>query len=431
MKLKREFICKLLIILVFTTGLFIFDTEELSSQQPKRKIKALPQQQTQVTKPLFPDEYSDLDAQRKKEFEFDESFFNTLEQSRQKYLQALILIQKGDTTKAAHFFEEAIVTLNLIASYPGIERNEEFTDLAQSIIEDYESFVQKAEFLDENSSIFIVRNVLYHEIEKIEVPEVAGLDFKSMYYQKEPGLMSAPNTLAIPLDDNEFVQRNIQFLTTGRGRKIFTTWLERSSKWFPMMQRIAEQEGMPQEILYLSMIESALNPTIVSSARAVGLWQFIRTTGQMYGLNDANSIWIDERRDPEKATRAAMRHLRDLYIQFGDWHLAMAAYNCGAGCVSRAVRRTNGDIDFWNVRRNLPRETKHYVPQYIAAAMVAMNPQEYGFNLDSLNFQPEYVYDVYPIREPISLDALAKAAHIEVDEIRCSGILLENSKRNN
>ena len=167
------------------------------------------------------------------------------------------------------------------------------------------------------------------------------------------------------------------------------------------------------------MIESGMNPNAVSSAKAVGLWQFMRATGEMYDLNGKSSIFIDERRDPEKATRAAMRHLRDLYNEFGDWHLAMAAYNCGAGCVSRAIKRTNSDtLDYWKVREKLPGETRAYVPKFISAAKLALDPESYGFKIDSLKFHEKYEYDLYSLNEPVNLDAIAKAANTTVDEIK-------------
>ena len=373
---------------------------------------------------VFPDAYSDLDDTKTpaNKFKTDE-FKNNLEFARQKYYQALILIQKRDTARAARYFDASIEKLNQMSVTPGIEESKEFTDLAQSVIDDYENYVKSIEFLDENSPIFIIREILFREIDVIEPLELAAKDAeKDAVYKQSANyskLQKGPDTLIIPMDDHVTVERSIQFLTRGQGKKIFSRWLERSSKWFPMMKRIAREENVPLEIIYLSMIESGLNPTIVSSAKAIGLWQFMRATGEMYSLNKNNSIFIDERREPEKATRAAMRHLRDLYSEFGDWYLALAAYNCGAGCVARSIRRTNKpNANYWDVRENLPRETRGYVPQYIAAAKIAMNPVSYGFDPDSLVFQDEYKYETIVIDSSINLSALAKAAGISLDTIK-------------
>lgn len=372
---------------------------------------------------FFPDEYSELDENENLKDNFDEEFHNSLEISRRKYMQALTMVQKGDTIQASKYFEEAIKELNLLFSYPDIEDNDDFVELTQFIIEDYEHFVQDIKYLDEDSPLFRMKDLLYKEIESIDTLALAGSTFiqeEDESYNLQPGLIPAPDSLIIPLDDNELVDRNIKFLTQHRiGSKRFTRWLARSSKYFPMMIQIAKEEGMPQEIIYLSMIESALVPTAVSRAKAVGLWQFMRSTGEMYGLNKDKSIWIDERRDPEKATRAAMRLLRDLYNEYGDWHLAMAAYNCGEGCVNRAIRRTRiKEPSFWDVRLKLPRETRHYVPLYIATARLAMEPQKFGIRTDTINFQQELKYDLFPVDTAVNLTALAKACGISLDELR-------------
>jgi len=373
---------------------------------------------------VFPDEYSQLDDQksvRSRQKQPQNEISHTIEQSRQKYLHALILIQKRDTARAARYFEQALDMLNHISSIPGIDNNIEFTDLAQSIIDDYQNYIKNIDYADESSSFFIIRDILATEIaEEIEPlefhqPIVAGAVATPAY----PTLPRAPTNVVIPLTDHPSVDKAISFMTDRTGSRYFRNWLERSSKWFPMMKRYAEQEGLPQEIIYLSMIESGLNPTIVSSANAVGLWQFIRSTGEMYNLNKDKSIFVDDRRDPEKATLAAMRHLRDLYNEFGDWHLAMAAYNCGAGCVARAIRRTGGsNPDYWTILERLPRETRGYVPMYIATARMAMNPEAYGVVLDSLNFQEEYRYDTFELHEAVNLGAIAQAAGVTVEEIK-------------
>jgi len=399
-------------------ALFIIPSESAHSQISRKRVEHLREQHKAQRQ--FPDEYSELDGKSSSKAITDEAILNTLENSRQRYLQALIMIQKGDTIAAARFFQQAIDILNKLVSYPNIEQNEDFADLAQSIVEDYESYITNIESLDDSASLFIIRDKLFQEIENIPPAANAKPAAAPAPKVKYPFLHSTPDKLMIPLIDNDDVNRNINFLTKNRaGIQFMKDCLARSGRWFPMMRRIAENEGIPEEILYLSMIESRLDPNAVSSAKAVGLWQFMRATGQDYKLNETESFWIDERRDPEKSTLAAMRHLRDLYFTFGDWHLALAAYNCGTGCVRRAIRRTNKtNPNYWDVRERLPRETKYYVPFFIATAKVAMNPELYGFDPDEIEYGHEYKYDIYQINEPTSLSSIAHAAGISLEELK-------------
>lgn len=360
--------------------------------------------------PVFPDEFSDLDEDSSPSTgQWDEDVVERLERARQRYLKALALVEKKDTTKAAEEFEEAIVLLNDLASYPRIDENPDFTDLVQSVIEDYESYVQNIDNVSENTSIFILRDKMFEEVDK------ASTTVETIQVPLPEPPSNVPTT-TIPLTYNEHVQMNITFLTT-KGRKFYRNWLARSGKWFPMLKRIAKEEDMPEEIVYLAMMESGLNPTVVSRAKAVGMWQFMQPTGEEYNLDV--SFWADERRDPEKATRAAMQFLKDLYNDFGDWHLALAAYNCGGGGVRRAKRKSGVEAgNFWDIRGSLPRETRDYVPLYIATALITMNREQYGFGDDSVAFLPPYEYETVTVTEPITLAAAAKCANITVDSLK-------------
>src|SRR6516162_7217360 len=185
----------------------------------------------------------------------------------------------------------------------------------------------------------------------------------------------------MPLTVNDEVLSFLNFFQTPRGKSIVETGLSRSGRYREMIARILREEGVPQDLIYLAQAESAFQPLALSRAGARGIWQFVPWRGNEYGLK--RSWWVDERQDPEKATRAAAQHLRDLYGLFGDWYLAMAAYNCGPGNVQKGIERT-GYADFWELyRRNvLPKETKNYVPIILALTLIAKDAAHYGIAVE-------------------------------------------------
>lgn len=191
--------------------------------------------------------------------------------------------------------------------------------------------------------------------------------------------------------------------------------LQRGSKYLPSMKSTLREEGVPPEFAYgVPIVESGYSLQATSHAGAVGPWQFIRGTGQRYGLRIDG--YVDERRDPEKATRAAARYLRDLYDRFGDWHLALAAYNTGEGNIER-IRENRGCEDFWEMRDRgyLPSETSEYVPKVIAAMEVAKEPRRYGIEVVK---SPPARFDTIQVTRPISLQAVARLTGSDVDTIR-------------
>ena len=178
----------------------------------------------------------------------------------------------------------------------------------------------------------------------------------------------------IPLVRNKKVDQFINYFQT-KGKRQFEIWLDRLDVYGPMISQILDECNLPPELLYLAMIESGLNPKAYSRAAANGMWQFIYSTGKMYGLE--RNWYIDERRDPEKATRAACAYITDLYNEFDNWYLALAAYNAGEGRIRRGTR-LHQTSDFWQLH-SLPRETRNYIPYFLAATIMAKSPEKYGF----------------------------------------------------
>ncbi|MGO9829463.1 MAG: LysM peptidoglycan-binding domain-containing protein [Myxococcaceae bacterium] len=220
----------------------------------------------------------------------------------------------------------------------------------------------------------------------------------------------------IPVEMQPLVAQYIRFFQ-GPGRKWFRVWMSRSSRYIPMMAPVLEASGMPRDTVYLAMIESGFSPEAYSWARAAGPWQFISATARRFGLRQ--DFWVDERRDPLKATRAASQYLRELHDALGTWYLAWAGYNAGGEKVRRLVQRRGTD-DFWELSegRGLAKETKHYVPKLIACALVAKHPKAFGFSDDEFSWQQPLVFDEVPVVEPTDLEVLARAAGVAVEDIR-------------
>jgi len=214
----------------------------------------------------------------------------------------------------------------------------------------------------------------------------------------------------IKLSYNDQV-RGIINLYTNRKRDLSEFMLGFSEYYFPIFEQIFDKEGVPQELKYLALIESALNPRATSKAGAVGLWQFMYSTGRMYGLK-INSF-VDERRDPIKATVAAARFLKDLHNMFNDWNLALAAYNCGPGNVKKAIKRANGKTDFWDIYQFLPLETRGYVPAYIAATYL-MNYNE-KHNLYPREIKIPTTVDTIMVKQRLHLQQVAEVLHIPLE----------------
>jgi len=223
----------------------------------------------------------------------------------------------------------------------------------------------------------------------------------------------AATTSQLPLSVNDTVLGYINYFTH-RGRNTIIAATQRSGKYRPMIQRILDEEGVPQELIHLAQAESGFIPRAMSRMAAGGMWQFLSWRGQQYGLMQTR--YTDERMDPEKATRAAARHLHDLYSEFGDWYLAIAAYNCGPGNVEKAVERT-GSADFWELRSIgvLPAETTNYVPIILAMTIMEKNAAEYG--LENLSLDAPLEYDTIELSSPTSLTLVSDITDTPLSEL--------------
>ena len=214
----------------------------------------------------------------------------------------------------------------------------------------------------------------------------------------------------IPLVRTKQVDQYINYFQT-KGRKQFQIWLNRYAKYRGLILPILEEHEMPEEFIYLAMIESGLNPKAYSKANASGMWQFIYSTGKQYGLS--RDWYKDERRDPVKATHAACKYLKDLYTLFDNWYLTLAAYNCGEGRVLRASK-LHQTYDFWQMH-SLPRETRNYIPYFLSAAIIARTPQAYGFKVP--NVEP-FRYETITLEKSADIAVLARVAGLKPNVLR-------------
>lgn len=224
-------------------------------------------------------------------------------------------------------------------------------------------------------------------------------------------LSRLPNVMEMPY--NNIVQQFIDRYT-GRLRHSVSYMLGASNFYTPIFEEALESYGLPLELKYLPVIESALNPMATSHAGAAGLWQFMVATGKQYGL-EVNSL-VDERRDPVKSSFAAARYLKDLYNIFGDWSLVIAAYNCGPENINKAIHRAGGEVDYWKIYPYLPRETRGYVPAFIAANYVMNYYCEH--NICPMRTQLPAKTDTIVVNKDVHLKQIAEVCGIDIDELR-------------
>jgi len=248
--------------------------------------------------------------------------------------------------------------------------------------------------------------------EKNELRLMIAQRIQEIYASQETAVGN--NHQSIPLEENKFVLDEIN-LFQGQERKLFEISYQRSGQYRKMILEELKKSGLPEELSWIPMIESWFNTRAYSRARALGLWQFIASTGNRFGLQ--RDRFIDERMDPIKSTRAAVKYLNELHSHFGDWTTALAGYNCGEYRVKRVIRtqRINYMDNFWDLYPMLPRETARFVPRFIATLLIINNPEKYGFDLPAPN--PPLEYETVSVNKPVQLSSLSKALGLESETL--------------
>jgi membrane-bound lytic murein transglycosylase D len=342
------------------------------------------------------------ESEETKKIKDSTQIYAALENARIHYTNALHFNEKADSKSSTEEFETAVKQLYQIDSKTLSTHygwNKDFEELSKSVAQDY--LIANPEVSD-NSKVFKLADRVGVKYEKVE---------KKTYTNSfDPA--DLPKGDEIKLEKNSYVDDYITYFQ-GNGRKYMDKWLYRSGKYFNLMRSILRENNAPEELIYLSMIESGLDPSISSWAGAIGLWQFMPATGSSYGLYyDENT---DDKRDVEKSTDAAAKLLKDLHKSFGDWYLALASYNCGPGRVTSAMQKT-GSNSFWDVRDYLPKETRNYVPQFIACALITIDPKKYGFK--DVEYGTPLEYDRVLIKAEVSVQRLAELCNTNVETIR-------------
>lgn len=305
-----------------------------------------------------------------------------LESAREEYYQGVKAYVREDFEEAESRFVSSIALLE--APLP--------SDFATP------SEFEEAETLLTKSNYFL-QKISDREVAEIEIPETQEEEAapppsssEVVTLEESPADWEVRGDAIVPVR-NDMVDKWVNYFL-GDGRRVYQTWLNRRTRYQAIYNEAFRRYQLPQELTYHSMIESGFSHRAYSWAHAVGLWQFIKSTGRLYGLR--SDWWVDERRDPVKATDAAAQYLRALYDEFGSWELALAAYNVGEGSVRRQISR-QGTRNFWSLR--LPRETRNHVPKFYAAMLIAQNPEKYGFTVT-----PELPYATEIVEVDFSVD---------------------------
>jgi len=290
-----------------------------------------------------------------------------------------------------------------------IDEEEQYSEL--SFDADYKEAGMLPAILDENVSNLLAswHTQFFSKAIDYCIDDTENVDFSNEVYCDRLSRLPC----IIPMDYNHIV-RNYIDLYAKRRRDLIRYMLSMADMYFPVFEQILDQHNLPLELKYLTVVESALNPKALSRVGAAGLWQFMLPTGKVYNLQ-INSL-IDERLDPVKATHAACKYFEDMYALYGDWHLAIAAYNCGPGNVNRAIRRSGGKTNFWEIYPNLPRETRSYVPLFIAVTYIMNYHCEH--NLCPMQISLSMATDTIMVHQMLHLQQVADILNLDIEHVR-------------
>ncbi len=298
---------------------------------------------------------------------------------------------------------QAAWTLRAAGEYgQAVERAGEGLSLVDAAIAGNPDATTRLELVDLRARLAGVRDGAANDLQSLPRVEPGN--------EADDKVLAAAATEDIELQTNAEVLRWIQFFT-GSGRSTFERWLKRSGRYMELFRGVLKQEGLPPDLVHLVFVESGFNLHARSVSAAVGPWQFLKSSGRLFGLNV--NQWVDERKDPEKSTVAAARYLKHLYGIFGDWPLALASYNAGEGTVLRAIKN-QGTTNYWDLR--LPQQTEEYVPKFMAVLAISRDPERYGF--DAVEMDEPMQFDEVAFKGPVDLRALAKLAECSYDELR-------------
>ncbi len=374
-------------------------------EKPGPKTKPAPQAIAPTITRISPPSSSTVALPAKKSTPAEDAATQLIAQAESAYQSGEANYKAGHLSAAKHDFDSAV---NLLLSSPISPKSD------PRVMDEFEKVIAHVNQLEMAA---LKQGDGFTEQTSVPAP-IAELN--EMTFPVDPNVKAkaqaelATTASDLPLVINDQVASFLSFFATPRGHNVIERALVRAGRYRSMMERILLEEGVPKDVMYLAQAESGFQPTALNPSGARGMWQLMASRAGQYGLK--HNWWIDERQDPEKSTRAAARHLHDLYKQFGDWYLVMAAYDSGPGNVQYGVEKT-GYADFWELyKRNvLPQETKNYVPIILAMTIVAKNPQQYGLQ----NIVPELPLetDTVKVDYPVDLRLVAEAADVPVQKL--------------